>query len=46
MLPSMTYTYTLTDHADENIRKQIVEPLVRFNEAQAGPATIARWSSC
>lgn len=34
----MTYTYTLTDHADENIRKQIVEPLVRFNEAQAGPS--------
>ncbi|WP_321873431.1 GNAT family N-acetyltransferase [Burkholderia ubonensis] len=34
----MTYTYTLTDHADESIRKQIVEPLVRFNEAQAGPS--------
>lgn len=34
----MTYTYTLTDHADEDIRKQIVEPLVRFNEAQAGPS--------
>ncbi len=33
----MTYTYILTDVADDAIRQQIVEPLVQYNESQAGP---------
>ena len=34
----MTLTYAVTDAADAEVRKQIVAPLVRFNERQAGPA--------
>ncbi|KVQ28567.1 GNAT family N-acetyltransferase [Burkholderia cepacia] len=33
----MTFTYEVTDAGDVNVRKQIVAPLVRFNESQAGP---------
>ncbi|MBN3779733.1 GNAT family N-acetyltransferase [Burkholderia sp. Ac-20345] len=33
----MTFTYEVTDAGDANVRKQIVAPLVRFNESQAGP---------
>ncbi|QVN21111.1 GNAT family N-acetyltransferase [Burkholderia pyrrocinia] len=33
----MTFTYEVTDAGDANVRKQIVAPLVRFNESPAGP---------
>jgi GNAT superfamily N-acetyltransferase len=33
----MTFTYEVTDAGDAHVRKQIVAPLVRFNESQAGP---------
>lgn len=33
----MTFTYEVTDAGDANVRKQIVAPLIRFNESQAGP---------
>ncbi|MGI4861253.1 MAG: GNAT family N-acetyltransferase [Janthinobacterium lividum] len=33
----MPFQYTLTDVADATIRAQIAQPLVRFNEQQAGP---------
>lgn len=33
----MTYHYTLTDAADESMRQRIIEPLLRYNEQQAGP---------
>lgn len=32
----MTYTYTLTDQADEAVRKRIVEPLVQYNTHASG----------
>ncbi|MEX0409841.1 GNAT family N-acetyltransferase, partial [Aquibium sp. LZ166] len=32
----MTFTYEVTDAGDANVRKQIVAPLIRFNESQAG----------
>ncbi|CAB3754864.1 acetyltransferase [Burkholderia sp. MSh2] len=32
----MTFTYEVTDAGDANVRKQIVAPLVRFNESRAG----------
>jgi GNAT superfamily N-acetyltransferase len=34
----MEYTLTLTDTADEEVRKAIVAPLVAYNESQAGPS--------
>ncbi|ALK34020.1 GNAT family N-acetyltransferase [Burkholderia plantarii] len=34
----MTYTFTLTDTADERIRKQIAAPLVAYNDSRAGPS--------
>lgn len=34
----MTYTFELTDEALEDIRKEIVAPLVAYNTAQAGPS--------
>ncbi|GAB7540068.1 GNAT family N-acetyltransferase [Burkholderia sp. 3C] len=35
----MTHTYTLTDQADEAVRKRIVEPLVQYNvNASSAPA--------
>jgi ribosomal protein S18 acetylase RimI-like enzyme len=34
----MTFTFTLTDIADENTRKKIVAPLIAFNERAAGPS--------
>ncbi|MBA5745006.1 GNAT family N-acetyltransferase, partial [Escherichia coli] len=34
----MTFLYEVTDAGDADVRKQIVAPLVRFNESQAGPA--------
>ncbi|WP_414447782.1 GNAT family N-acetyltransferase [Burkholderia sp. 22PA0099] len=35
----MTHTYTLTDQADEAVRKRIVEPLVQYNvNATGAPA--------
>jgi GNAT superfamily N-acetyltransferase len=34
----MEYTLTLTDVADEEIRKAIVGPLVAYNDSQAGPS--------
>lgn len=33
----MQYTFTLTDVADEEIRKAILAPLIAYNESQAGP---------
>ena len=33
----MTLTYAVTDAADADVRKQIVAPLIRFNESHAGP---------
>jgi GNAT superfamily N-acetyltransferase len=33
----MNYTLDLTDVADDKIRRQIAAPLVRYNEAKAGP---------
>lgn len=33
----MEYTLTLTDVADEEVRKSILAPLVAYNESQAGP---------
>jgi GNAT superfamily N-acetyltransferase len=34
----MEYTLTLTDSADEEVRKAIVATLVAYNESQAGPS--------
>jgi GNAT superfamily N-acetyltransferase len=34
----MHYTLTLSDSADEDIRKTIVQTLVRYNEGVAGPS--------
>jgi GNAT superfamily N-acetyltransferase len=34
----MEYTLSLTDVADEEIRKAIVGPLVEYNSSQAGPS--------
>ena len=34
----MQYTLTITDVADEEIRKAIVAPLVEYNSSQAGPS--------
>ena len=34
----MQYTHTITDVADEEIRKAIVAPLVEYNSNQAGPS--------
>jgi GNAT superfamily N-acetyltransferase len=34
----MNYTLTLTDVADEEVRKAIVGPLVAYNDSQAGPS--------
>lgn len=34
----MTYTYTLTDVADETVRKQIAAPLVAYNDRNGGPS--------
>lgn len=34
----MAYTLTLTDVADENIRKAILAPLVAYNDSQVGPS--------
>jgi GNAT superfamily N-acetyltransferase len=34
----MQYTLTITDIADEEIRKAIVAPLVEYNSSQAGPS--------
>jgi len=36
-LKRMQYTLTITDVADEEIRKAIVAPLVEYNSSQAGP---------
>nr|WP_175800066.1 GNAT family N-acetyltransferase [Burkholderia anthina] len=33
----MTLEYEVTDAGDPDVRKQIVAPLVRFNESQVGP---------
>jgi len=33
----MEYTLTLTDVADDEVRKLIVAPLVEYNESKAGP---------
>src|ERR1700758_690344 len=33
----MTFLYTVTDVADPAVRARIAEPLVRFNESNAGP---------
>jgi GNAT superfamily N-acetyltransferase len=35
---SMGFTLRLSDVADEEVRRAIVAPLVRFNESQAGPS--------
>ena len=34
----MEYTLSLTDVADEEVRKAIVAPLVEYNSSQAGPS--------
>jgi GNAT superfamily N-acetyltransferase len=34
----MEYSLRLSDVADEDVRRAIVAPLVRFNESQAGPS--------
>lgn len=34
----MTYTLTITDVADENIRQAILAPLRAYNDSQAGPS--------
>jgi GNAT superfamily N-acetyltransferase len=34
----MDYTLTLTDVADEEVRKAILAPLVAYNDSQAGPS--------
>jgi len=34
----MEYTFAITDIADEEVRKQIVAPLVQYNESKAGPS--------
>ena len=34
----MTYTFTVTDAADESVRIEILQPLRRYNESQAGPS--------
>ena len=34
----MEYTLSITDVADEEIRKAIVAPLVEYNTGQAGPS--------
>ena len=34
----MDYTVTLSDLADEQVRKALAAPLIRYNEAQAGPS--------
>ncbi|WP_186196705.1 GNAT family N-acetyltransferase [Burkholderia gladioli] len=34
----MTYTYTLTDVADDTVRKQIAAPLVAYNDRNGGPS--------
>jgi hypothetical protein len=34
----MVYSFSVTDIADEDIRKEIVTPLVQYNESQAGPS--------
>ena len=34
----MRYTLSLTDVADEDLRKLIIAPLVEYNAAQAGPS--------
>lgn len=34
----MEYTLSLTDIADEEVRKAIVAPLVEYNSSQAGPS--------
>ena len=39
----MTFTYEVTEAGDANVRKQIVAPLIRFNESQAGRSTRVRW---
>ena len=33
----MEFEYTLTDEANEEVRKQIVAPLIQYNESKAGP---------
>jgi hypothetical protein len=35
---SMEFSLRLSDVADEEVRKAIAAPLVRFNESQAGPS--------
>jgi probable FeS assembly SUF system protein SufT len=34
----MDYKITLSDLADEQVRKALAAPLIRYNEAQAGPS--------
>jgi GNAT superfamily N-acetyltransferase len=34
----MEYRFSVTDTADEEVRKQIVAPLVQYNESRAGPS--------
>ena len=34
----MDYKVTLSDLADEQVRKALAAPLIRYNEAQAGPS--------
>jgi GNAT superfamily N-acetyltransferase len=34
----MDYTVTLSDLADEQVRRALAAPLIRYNEAQAGPS--------
>lgn len=34
----MPYSFVITDNADENAIKALVEPLQQFNEQQAGPS--------
>jgi len=34
----MDYTLTLTDTADEDLRKAVLAPLVEYNTSQAGPS--------
>jgi GNAT superfamily N-acetyltransferase len=36
--PHMEYTLSLTDAADDEVRKAVVAPLIEYNSSQAGPS--------
>jgi GNAT superfamily N-acetyltransferase len=36
-IDTMELEFSISDEADDNVRKQIVAPLVQYNDSQAGP---------